>query len=168
MIFYKLRFGKSISFQGVPNLAHGTQIKIITGEILIGKGLRVQPRAYFAAVNGGHIVFGNNVSINRNTIVISHESITIGDGCAIGPNVLMYDHDHSFGTEGLMRGYKTSPINIEKNCWIGAGVIILRGSHIGEGCVIGAGTVVKGDIPPHSIVTSEVSKQLCIRPVVDR
>ena len=58
------------------------------------------------------------------------------------------------------------PITIEDNCWIGANATILRGTHIGEGCVIGAGTVVKGEIPPHSIVTS--NREMVIKPIKDK
>ena len=79
----------------------------------------------------------------------------IADNCAIGPNTVFYDHDHKFGENGIESGFKTSPISIEKNCWIGAGVTILRGTHIGEGSVIGAGAIVHGKIPAHSLVTSD-------------
>ena len=77
--------------------------------------------------------------------------------------MVIYDHDHKFGEDGIRSGYNTAPVMIEKNCWIGAGVIILRGTHIGEGSVIGAGCVVKGEIPPHSLVTAD--RSLSINPI---
>lgn len=70
-----------------------------------------------------------------------------------GPNVCIYDHDHKYDAEGFKEGYRTGAIVIEDHCWIGANVTILRGTHIGEGCVIGAGAILKGDIPEHSLVT---------------
>ena len=79
---------------------------------------------------------------------------------------MIYDHDHKFGPEGIRPGYNTAPVVIENDCWIGAGVTILRGTHIGEGCVIGAGSIVKGEIPPHSLVTSD--RQLTIVPIEAR
>ena len=111
--------------------------------------------SYLAIVLGGTLTIGNGVSLNRNSTIVCQDRISIGDGCAIAPNVAIYDHDHVFDENGIADGFKTAPVVIERNCWIGSGVVILRGTHIGEGCVIGAGCVVKGDIPAHSLVTSE-------------
>ena len=90
--------------------------------------------------------------LNRNCLVTAHKCIKIGDDCSFGPNVVMYDHDHCFDHNGKKEGFNTGEINIGNNCWIGAGVTILRGTNIGDNCVIGAGTVVKGDIPANSLV----------------
>lgn len=65
-----------------------------------------------------------------------------------------------------MPGYKHGAVVIEKGCWIASNVIILRNTHIGEGCVIGAGACVKGVIPPHSLVTSD--RELNIVPIEKR
>ena len=80
-----------------------------------------------------------------------------------GPGVTIYDHDHMFSDEGILPGYKQGSVIIDDGCWIAANVTILRNTHIGEGCVIGAGAVVKGDIPAHSLVTS--GRELKIRPI---
>ena len=45
-----------------------------------------------------------------------------------------------------------APIHIGKNVWIGANAVILRGSNIGDGAVIGAGSIIKGEVPPHTVV----------------
>lgn len=163
MIIYKIRFGKKIDFKGVPGVVTHMQLYAQSGHMTFGKNFVMKQGVYLAAVNGGRITIGNNVSINRNCILVCHDSITIGDNCAIAPNVVFYDHDHKFGENGLEDGFKTAPIVIEKNCWIGAGVTILRGTYIGEGSVIGAGAVVKGQIPPHSLVTS--NRELLITPI---
>ena len=112
----------------------------------------VEPNVYLAS--SGSLMIGNNVFFNRNTIVVCREQVTIGDNCIIGPNVCVYDHDHIFDASGIKEGFKTRPVRIGNNCWIGAGVIILKGSIIGNNCVIGAGTVVTGMIPDGSIVKS--------------
>lgn len=72
-----------------------------------------------------------------------------------GPGVTIYDHDHKFSVEGVKTDLNYGSVIIDDGCWIAANVVILRNTHIGEGCVIGAGTVVKGQIPPHSLVTSD-------------
>lgn len=87
--------------------------------------------------------------------MICRREITIEDKVIFGPGVTIYDHDHIFSDEGILPGFKHGSVVIEKGCWIAANVTILRNTHIGEGSVIGAGTVVKGDIPPHSLVTSD-------------
>lgn len=123
----------------------------------------MKPNSNLAIVDGGRLIIGNRVLLNRNSMIICHDRIEIGDHCAIGPNVAVYDHDHKFGIEGIKTGFNTTPVVVEKNCWIGAGVIILRGTHIGEGSVIGAGCIVKGEIPAHSLVTSD--RHLEIEPI---
>lgn len=124
------------------------------GQMLIGTDVKTHKHVSLAAV-GGLLKIGDNVFFNRNCIVACRKEIIIGDRCAFGPNVVIYDHDHKFTTEGIkVNEFNTTPIIIGKNCWIGANVTILRGTHIGEGCVIGAGTIIKGDIPPHSLVIS--------------
>lgn len=160
---YQLRFGKSIRFSGYPMFEKQAKINLKKGTVAIGKSLIMKPNAYIAVVNGGKLTIGNSVSIARNSILVCHDSITIGDRCAIAPNVLIYDHDHKFGPEGIRPGFNTSPVTIGKNCWIGAGVTILRGTQIGDGCIIGAGCVVKGNIPPHSLVTAD--RSLNITPI---
>lgn len=165
-IVCKIRFGRNVCFEGIPAFVSHMPIYVRSGNVKIGKGFRMNQGVYMAALNGGKISIGDNVSINRNCILICHDSISIADGCAIGPNTVFYDHDHKFDENGIASGFKTAPIVIEKNCWIGAGVTILRGTHIGEGSVIGAGAVVRGEIPAHSLVTA--NRELNITPIVSR
>lgn len=131
-------------------------------KIQIGSHLVLHNNSHIVA-RGGEVIIGENCRINYNFILVCFDKVHIGKDCAIGPNVCIYDHDHNFNENGLYPGFKTGQIIIEDNCWIGAGCTILRGTHIGKNCVIGAGTVVKGDIPSNSLVTSDrglVIKQL--------
>lgn len=153
-LIYKLKFGSSVCVNGVPSFSFHMAIYAKSGKICVGKNFSMNQGAYIAAIDGGTVTIGKNVSLNRNCICVSHDTIRIGDNCAIGPNTVIYDHDHRFGINGIEVGYKKSPVIIENNCWLGAGVTILRGTYIGEGSVIGAGCIVTGEIPPHSIVTS--------------
>jgi len=104
------------------------------------------------------------VSINRNTIIVSREEIFIGKGTSIGPNVCIYDHDHRYNRNGISKkDFVTSPIYIGERCWIGANVIILKGATIGDNCVVGAGTVVRGEIPDCSMVYDK--REMLIRQI---
>lgn len=124
------------------------------GKMKIGKSVSFQRNVSLTSV-GGILDIGSNVSFNRNCIVICRKEITIKDHVIFGPGVTIYDHDHRFSDEGILPGFKHGPVIIEEGCWIAANVTILRNTHIGEGCVIGAGAIVQGDIPPYSLVTSD-------------
>lgn len=163
---YILKYGNTLHVQGIPDMDLSSGFKLENGTARIGRCFSMKPGAYAAIVRGGVLTIGDRVSINRNSILVCHDHITIGDRTSIAPNVLIYDHDHRFGQKGLENGYRTAPVTIGSDCWIGAGVIILRGSTIGDGCVIGAGSIVRGDIPPHSLVTSD--RTLHITPIGDR
>ena len=159
----KLWHGRNLKLKGIPKLKMDTQFVLDKGTISIGKHVNVNRRVSFAAVEGGNMTVGDGTTFNRNCIIICQERIQIGAGCKFGPNVAVYDHDHKFDATGIQPGFKTGPIIIEPGCWIGAGAVILRDTHIGTGSIIGAGAVVKGEIPPHSLVTS--NRDLVIRPI---
>jgi acetyltransferase-like isoleucine patch superfamily enzyme len=81
--------------------------------------------------------------------------VTIGEGVLMAANVTIIDCDHTMDGPHLNAAYNplvTSPIRIGRGTWIGQGAVILRGANIGERCVIGANSVVRGEIPPYSVV----------------
>ena len=161
--YYTLKSMGKIRINGYPNLDRGSRISVVgDGMISLYAPLTLSYNSHLAAA-GGKIEIAGNVMINRNCVFVSHGYIRIEEHCLFGPNVQIFDHDHRFDSTGIKEGYKTDPIIIEKGCWIGAGTIILRGTHIGEGCVIGAGTIVQGEIPAHSLVVSE--RQLVVKPL---
>lgn len=106
------------------------------------------------------IVIGNHVRISHWTHIASTHYIEIGDNVLMGSKVIVTDHNH-----GQYANVATSPqlapalrpldrdgkVVIGSNVWLGDGVIVMPGSAIGEGCVIGANSVVKGTIPPFTI-----------------
>ncbi len=159
--------GSAVIVNGIVGLKRDTRIIADGAHIEIGKLVNFDRGNYLKSTSGGLLKIGDYVNVNRNCMFVCHKRIVIGNRCMFGPNVLVYDHDHCFNTNGVQgEDYKTGDVVIEDNCWIGAGAIILRNTHIGEGCVIGAGTVLKGDIPPHSLVTS--NRILNIVPIEDK
>lgn len=135
------RMGKDCDFVSSQN-----------GKITLGSKVEFSKRNTIGAVEG-NIHIGSNIFFNENCIIVARDRIEIGDNCIFGPGVTIYDHDHVFDCDGIKEDYKTGPVIIDCGCWIGANVTILRNTHIGEGCVIGAGTIIKGEIPSHSRVT---------------
>lgn len=113
--------------------------------------------AVMTATKQASLEIGQNVFVNRNVIIACRKHIAIGEGTVIGPNVVIYDHDHRFNANGRVKEnepnpYKESDVIIGKNVWLGAGAIILRGTTIGDGSIIAAGAVVKGNIPEGVLV----------------
>ncbi len=139
-----------------------TRFDIKNGIIKVDK-ISTNFNCHFGAI-GGKIIIGKGTTFNRNCIVACYNEIIIGNNVYIGPNVSIYDHNHKFDKQMIYYDkFTTGTIIIENNCWIGAGCIILKNTHIGEGSVIAAGCVVKGNIPPHSLVKS--SNKLLIEPL---
>lgn len=163
---YKIKYRNLYKIK--PSLFEsGAKIKLLSsGCISGGDNIRLRANTNIVSI-GGKIDLGNSVFFNRNCNVVCREKITIGDNVSFGHNVCVIDHDHVFGWSGISpTEYRTGEIVIEEGCWIGSNVVVLRGTHIGAFSVIGAGCVVKGDIPPHSLVTG--SRDLQIKEIIKR
>lgn len=82
--------------------------------------------------------------------------ISIGDNCTICPNVRLIAHDAS--TKKLLGFTKIGRIDIKENCFIGDSVIVLPGVTIGPNSIVGAGSVVTRDVPPHTIAAGNPAR----------
>ncbi len=98
---------------------------------------------------GGVISIGNDIFINAGTRIYAAKNVSIGNNCLIGPEVLVSDTDFHGRGQGSPEARE---VVLGDNVWIGARVIILKGVKIGEGCIIGAGSVVTKDMPSKSLV----------------
>lgn len=153
LLGYKILYGKYLIIKGIPVSVGFRNLDIYLGGVfLLGKRLNVYGNSELVCLKGGNLEIGDAVFINNNCNIVCRNYIKIGSHCRFGPNVCVYDHDHIYGYEGVTDNYKLGKVEIGKGCWLGANSVILRDSHIGEGSVIGAGVVVKGDVPPHSVV----------------
>ena len=133
------------------------------GNLSIGRNYKMRSGSKLRIRRGATVTIGESFSMSNNCVITARDNISIGNGVQFGPGVLVYDHDHDFRTkDGLAEGkYKTAPIKIGNNVWIGANTIILRGTNIGDNCVIAAGSVVKGDIPAGSIAYQKRETSIC-------
>ena len=142
--------GKKINFKNFIVLYPFVSFKTINkGKILINNKVFLKNNVEINC-DGGLIELKGNNYINRNTIIVSHHKIIIGENTTIGPNCCIYDHDHD-GKGGFI----SKPIEIGKNVWIGAGCIILKDVKIGDNSIIGAGTLVNKNVPPNSIMINK-------------
>lgn len=85
---------------------------------------------------------------NFNLTLVDDTHIYVGDYTMIGPNVTIATAGHPILPELREKAYQyNAPVHIGRNCWLGAGVVVLPGVTIGDNTVIGAGSVVTKDIP---------------------
>ncbi|HHU55607.1 MAG TPA: sugar O-acetyltransferase [Acholeplasmataceae bacterium] len=126
----------------------------------IGEGCYIEPplRSNFG---GKHVHFGNHVYANFNLTLVDDDHIYVGDYTMFGPNVIVATASHPILPELREKGLEFNlPVRIGRNCWIGAGAIILPGVTIGDNTVIGAGSIVTKDIPANVVAVGNPCRVL--------
>ena len=114
----------------------------------VGEGCYIEP-PFLANWGGKNLFFGNRVYANFHLSAVDDLPIYVGDGVLFGPNVSLITVNHPKDVDQRRLGLQYGrPIWIEEDAWIGAGAILLPGVRIGQGAIIGAGSVVTKDIPP--------------------
>ena len=138
-----------------------TLIKKIGFKVIYGKrffsGKRTHWRKDFSVMldKDASLIIENDCFFNNGCSIAANKKIIIKEGCLFGENVKIYDHNHRFREKESYikdQGFTTASIEIGKNCWIGSNVVILKGTKLGEHCVVGAGAVIEGDIPANTII----------------
>ena len=106
--------------------------------------------------NNAELILENKFFMNNFCSINCLEKIEIGENTLFGEGVKLYDHNHEYSNEPTFKvehqKFKTSPIKIGKNCWLGSNVTILKGVTIGENTIIGAGCLIYKDVPANSII----------------
>lgn len=126
----------------------------------IGENCYIEP-PFYSNFGGKHIHLGKNIYFNFGVTLVDDTHIYIGDYTMFGPNVTVATAGHPILPELRQKGYQYNfSVHIGKNCWIGAGAIILPGVTIGDNVVIGAGSVVTKDIPDNVIAVGNPCKIL--------
>ena len=126
----------------------------------VGEGCYIEPPLH-ANFGGHHVHMGQNVYANFNLTLVDDTHIYIGDCTMIGPNATIATAGHPVLPELREKGYQYNvPVHIGRNCWLGAGVIVLPGVTIGDNTVIGAGSVVTRDIPANVVAVGNPCRVL--------
>lgn len=160
-----------------PNVRIATRSRVRIGRgVTIGEGVSIQGLSRegvtieAGASIGAHTIIvptsvmrnlGQGCSIGRNSGIGQFSFIGCGGGVRIGANVIMGQYV-SFHTENhnfedldqpiIAQGVRRAPVVIEDDVWIGVKATFLSGAKVGRGCVVAAGAVVRGEIPPYSII----------------
>ncbi len=117
----------------------------------IGENCYIEPPLH-ANWAGKFVHFGKNVYANFNLTLVDDTHIYVGDSTMIGPNVTIATAGHPILPVLREKVYQFNlPVRIGKNCWIGAGAIILPGITIGDNTVVGAGSIVTKDLPANVV-----------------
>jgi acetyltransferase-like isoleucine patch superfamily enzyme len=108
---------------------------------------------------GKNIYIGENFFANYNLIILDVGKVMIGENVQMAPNVSLYTSGHPIHKDSRNSGYEYGiDISIGDSVWIGGNSVILPGVHVGNNVVIGAGTVVKEDIPDNFIAIGNPCK----------
>ena len=126
----------------------------------IGNGCYIEP-PFHANWGGRHIHFGHHVYANFNLTMVDDTHIYVGDYTMFGPNVTVATAGHPILPAFREHAWQFNlPVHIGRNCWLGAGAIVLPGVSIGDNTVIGAGSVVTKDIPANVIAVGNPCRVL--------
>ena len=136
--------GKGIDFEVSKDNA-----RLVLGKwVHIGNGNKIR-------AHNGVLRLGNKVVLGSDNVINAHLDIEIGASTLVSDWVYICDFDHS--TRELDRpikdqGLLTAPVRIGTGCWLGTKVTVLRGTVVGDGSVLAAHTVARGEIPAGSVV----------------
>lgn len=112
----------------------------------VGEGVWIEPP--FFCDYGSNIHLGDRVFINFNCVFLDPAEILIGDSVLLGPSVQIYTATHPLDHVTRSQGLEAArPVCIGSEVWVGGGAILLPGARVGARSVVGAGSVVSGEIP---------------------
>lgn len=149
---------KLTEYNGIDPLDREARDRAIRGILgKAGKNCVVEQPLF--CTYGYNTTVGDNFFLNVNGKLMDSGKITIGNNVFIAPNVCIITEDHATDMEQRVQGLEdTHPVTIGDNVWICAGALVLPGVTIGEGSVIGAGSVVTKDIPAHCLAVGNPCK----------
>lgn len=162
------RFEKGLCVHGWPILrcvkgakvTAGRNLVLISHSVFSAPGV-ARPCLINAMAPGARIVIGHDVGMSGASIC-SRASITIGDRVLLGADVMIVDTDfhpvQSVPRRYAQTGIGVAPVVIEDDVFIGMRAMVLKGTRIGKGSVVGAGAVVTSDVPPFSIVAGQPAR----------
>jgi acetyltransferase-like isoleucine patch superfamily enzyme len=170
-IFLKIngtRYGRKLKLIGWPFIFRYPKAQVRIGDNVsvnsnfFSNLIGLYQRTIIIARGEGRIEIGDRVGISGATIY-AREHITIGDDSLIGANTKIFDNDFhptdaSERLEGRLDTLVTKEVVIGKNVFVGCNCIILKGTHIGDNSVIGAGSVVHGDFPENSVIAGNPAR----------
>lgn len=146
----------------IEDSMHGTRIEIGPG-CHIDSFVKIKP-----AGGSGDVVIGRSSYINSGVVIYTGNGVRIGDHVLIAANCTLASVNHEYRSrDQLIVEQRFMPsrggIVIGDDVWIGANCVILDGAYIGKGCVIAAGSVVRGKLPEYAVCSGSPAKPIRYR-----
>ena len=159
---YKLRAGRleGLGYLGPPSFAKGLR------HLHAGPGLGIFP-GWRIEIIGGRVDIGSNVRIGNNLLINCGSQVTIGDNVTLSANVFIGTTDVRI-SNNLQESFRDwpeveRPVHVGPGCFIGFGAVLLPGTTLGEGCVVGANAVVRGSFAPGSVIAGNKAEVVRVR-----
>ena len=155
------RFGRGVS------LGEGTRIELpATGTLAIGDGVMVSRGVHLVPAAGARIEIGAGTTIQDGCRL--YGDVRVGQRCIFAPNAFVSSGTHVFDAlphltiqeQEQVAPATQRPIRIHGDCWFGINVVIAPGVTVGRGCVVGANSVVTGDLPPYQVAAGNPARIL--------
>lgn len=167
----KIHFGQNLSIDRWCYIDALSSDGIIMGDnISIGKFTTIECTGSLSYLGKG-LKIGNNVGLGTRGHYGCAGGIEIGSDTIIGNYVSFHSENHIFNKLDIpirKQGVSHMGIKIGKNCWIGAKVTFLDGASIGDGCVVAAGAVVRGQFPDNTVIAGVPAKIIKTRSLIDK
>ncbi len=144
---------------------HGNVLEALReGRLQIGAGTLLEPNVWITAPGSARVRIGKGTFLNIGVMIAAEQLVEIGDHCMLANGCFVSDASHRFDDPHrpiTWQGFTSKgPTRIADNCWLGAHVVVTSGVSIGERCVVGAGSVVTGDLEPFSIAVGAPARIL--------
>lgn len=157
----RLRLG-SAGIPGDLSIGRGVNFSVTDGgELYFNSGCSVDHNASLI-VKTGKLSVGPNAHIGIGAIIVARDSIRIGSNALVAEYVTIRDQDHAFDGVAVTasNGFRTAPIFIGNNVWLGAKVTVTKGVTIGDNVIVGANSVVTRDIPSNCVAAGVPARVL--------
>ena len=151
----------------IEDSVRGSVIDIRDG-VTIDSFVKIKP-----AGGTGDVVIGEETTINSGCAIYTGNGVTIGRRCAIAANCTFAPVNHEYSdpdTPIVEQKFMPSRggVVVEDDVWIGANAVLLDGAILRKGCVVGAGAVVRSEIPPNAVCVGVPAKVISQRGEADR
>ncbi len=146
---------RKYQFDSPHIVALGRGVTIIRrgGKLVTGSGVRIADHCFMDVGANGLLSIGTRTIIGPYTRIMAATEVRIGARCMISWNCSIFDSiGHRLWLEETGEAEIEAPITIGDDVWIGPYSIIMKGVTIGSNSVIGAGSVVRRDVPPNTLV----------------
>ena len=150
-----IRIGKGVTI-GTGTVVNGLskQGVSIGDNVSLGQYVIIEATGVLTDLGAG-LTIGKGSGLGAYSFIGAAGGVHIGDNVIMGQRVSFHSENHNFGSPDLdikYQGVTREGIRVGNNCWVGVNVIFLDGVNVGEGCVIAAGSVLRGTYPANSLI----------------